>query len=304
MQKRVPSNGHLRKSQSQHEFNVKQADSFQLPTKCDFRLNSPFTNFSLPKSPPIKQEQYSYKVPNKKLPAMTPVSGHNRSSGQRYSCSDNFPTIGLQSPPERASCRTFKKPVVAACPIFEISDSQPQTNILSTLQQLPETIRREDFIQLYFENMKLREDQERMSRKLRQNSTPKIDKVRPSVPVNPFKTIDKENRNPNCFVNYVTNNFNLNFVSPFKEHLKHNQKAIHQKQPDFARFFLKKRPVEEELQIKRKHISQSIASTPESSPQTDDSSPYDRFTFESPERLAEESGEPTRLDFTFSYRNA
>lgn len=324
MQKRVSSNGHMRKSQSQHEFVLRQGDSFNLPAKCDFRLNVPFAQIAVPRSPPTKQDQFSCKVANKRLPAMPPLPGHNRSSGQRFSCSDNFPVVGLQSPPERASCRTFKKPVVAACPIFEVGDRSAQPDILSTLQQLPETIRREDFIQLYFENLRLKEDQALLSRKLRQNSTPKADRVRPVAPPNPFKTVDKENENPNrgaapkqpsaspnCFVNYVTNNFNLNFVSPFKEHLKHHQKATPPRIPaaekrpsDFARFFLKKRPAEEELQIKRRHISQSVASTPTDSPQTGLSSPSDKFTFESPSRLAEEGCGPARLDFTFSYRDS
>jgi hypothetical protein len=222
--------------------------------------------------------------------------------------------------------------VVAASPLFRVPD--PQSDVLSTLQQLPETIKREDFIELYFENLRLRENQAKNPLKTRQTSTPKVSHGSLG---NKENEGSRASNSPNCYVNYVTNNFNLNFMSPFKSHLKNTHKEATLRPPqdktglkliDFSRFFVKKKgaPVNSaDLKIKKRNMGPlgtvshppnppsdseflSTQMTPEPSP----SRPFDHsntFTFDGlpPDTPLLTRGttnltEPNRLDFTFSYR--
>lgn len=367
MQKRPTSNGHLRKSQSQTHFPLAQWNApghRRDAPSIDLRLmngrpglalgGGPGASPMIPaKAGPSEYARFAPTMPwdgvnagpwqsrraNPRLPPMTPavkesareaVKCRSTAPGERRSCSNNFPLMNVASP-ERTSLRSFKKPVVAAAPLFQVPD--PQSDVLSTLQQLPDTIKREDFIELYFENIRLREQAAQNPFRLRQHSSPQHTK---SEPVRSDPKADKENAfgspkpagTPNCYVNYVTNNFNLNFVSPFKTHLKNAQKEASlrpsakadPKGIDFSKFFVKKSSKPSDLKIKRRNLaplasvsagsgrrpgpSDSGLLSTEGTPEPSPAYPASQFTFDQSPLLdrAEGLGEPTRLDFTFSCR--
>ena len=217
---------------------------------------------------------------NRKLPAMTPEIKRNvgimeMTGGNdfpaRFSCSSNNQFFNFQGMKERASCKTYKKPIVAINPLFKLKE--PERNKQNELLGIPETIKRQEFIDLYFENLQLKENQKNLKKKIRENSLEKNDlknKIRESYKENSVPKSTNEKSVPNCFVNYVTNNYNVNFLSPFKVHTK-NQKSKDQNfedlkktneknelnKFDFSRFFFKKKNQDLDLKIKKRFLNQN-----------------------------------------------
>lgn len=243
----------------------------------------------------------------------------------------------LDSALKRPSSKQYKRPVVVINPILDVKRIQKR-KIQEQLDNLPDKIDKKDYIEMYLENLILKEKQQNIQRKVEAlRSTSKLNETQKSHALNADdwlsedkgewrdsarsggKTLNQSNHqspgseigswngsqkprmshgsegqlskqeaDKNCFVNYITNNFNVNFLSPFKLHSKNHiyangprpstgPKPSHPffakenlsqnaalndiKNVDFSKFiFKKKQPTD--LVIKKQKLTKSPEKTP------------------------------------------
>jgi hypothetical protein len=177
----------------------------------------------------------------------------------------------FDSASKRPSSKQYKRPLVAINPILDVKRIQKK-NIQAQLDNLPDKIDKKDYIEMYLENLILKEKQQSIQKKMEDlRSTSKLNDTRNASPPRPddwqsgetdakrgstrsdsnlfnqnsqhFPASEKDSfsgsarprkshgsegqsskmeSDKNCFVNYITNNFNVNFLSPFKLHSKNH----------------------------------------------------------------------------------
>lgn len=174
----------------------------------------------------------------------------------------------LDSALKRPSSKQYKRPVVAINPILDVKKIQKR-KIQEQLDNLPDKIDKKDYIEMYLENLILKEKQQSIQKKMdglrstsKLNGTQKLnaddwlsedkgekrdsarsdantfnqsnqqfqgsEKVswnesqKPRMSHGSEGQASKQETDKNCFVNYITNNFNVNFLSPFKLHSKNH----------------------------------------------------------------------------------
>lgn len=224
---------------------------------------------------------------NQKLPPMTPdikrytenpPKNESQKHQSRFSYSGNDQSMAFQMTYERNSHHTYKKPVVALNPIFKIDD--PYRDVLSNIENIPETIKKKDFIKLYYENQNLKQNEKILKQKIEEvsfsNNNPKTVNSPEIKQNNPSESVHSKSAS-NCFVNYITNNYNVNFVSPFKQHSKNQRSNFNSPNTqidkltaipliDFSKFIFKKKGNEESLNIKKKMLSSNYESAKKTNP--------------------------------------
>lgn len=114
----------------------------------------------------------------------------------------------------RLSHSRVKKPPISLNPIDRLEASEERQTLERYIENLPEAIPKEQYISVVLDYMLLKTKTKKEAPAGRA-STPSLARKSPVLPA-ALPRVAALDKNARCFVNYITNNYNVNFDSPLK----------------------------------------------------------------------------------------